>query len=391
MRKFIVVLVACVWVYCGSPAHAQGPMLVPGAASPVRVGSGSGRVLLADINRDGHLDLITQHILTSNIALLSGDGKGHYSPFDGTPMRLGYQPGAIAIGDVNNDGILDLGVTSRDDTSEYVHVLVGNGNGSFMPVSGSPFTVSASAKSYKPSVQFVDVNEDKNLDAVAANGRRNTIEILFGDGRGRFSRGSIVNSEPSFNNYSFALGEVDGDGRLDLVAACSDTGVEPGRMAITHGDGKGEFKDDHGSRFAVPSGFRVGTLADMNGDRHLDIVAYHETELSVLHNQGSGKFTPDVGSTWRLGMRAFAVVVADINRDKIPDLVAATVGHTAPYKSRVEILLGDGRGFASAPGSPFPVGPGAYNVAVGDVDENGELDIAASSFEGDGVTILLGR
>ena len=187
MRKFAVVLVAGVWIYCGSQAHSQEPLLVAGPSSPVTVGHGSGRVLLADINRDGHLDLVTQHLLSSSIAILSGDGKGHFASFDGAPMRLGYQPGTITLGDVNNDGILDLGVTSRDDNSEYVHILLGNGSGSFKPASGSPFTASASEKSYKPSLQLVDVNEDKNLDIVAANGRRNTIEILFGDGRGRFS------------------------------------------------------------------------------------------------------------------------------------------------------------------------------------------------------------
>ena len=172
-------------------------------------------------------------------------------------------PGTITIGDVNHDGILDLGVASRDEDSEYVHVLRGDGRGSFEPVSGSPFTVSASAKAYKPSLQFVDVNEDKNLDIVAANGRRNTIEILFGDGRGRFSPPSIVKLEPGYNNYSFALGDIDGDGHLDLVAASSDPGVEPGLMVTMHGDGKGGFKDDPGSRLSVPSGSRVGALADL--------------------------------------------------------------------------------------------------------------------------------
>jgi hypothetical protein len=90
-------------------------------------------------------------------------------------------------------------------------------------------------------------------------------------------------------------------------------------------------------------------------------------------------------------MPAFAVVVADINRDKIADLVVATVGHTAPYRSKIAVLFGDGRGFTQAPGSPFTAGPGAYNVAVADVNKDGKLDIAASSFEGDGITIMLGR
>jgi hypothetical protein len=89
MRKFAVVLVAGVWIHCGPQARSQGPLLVPGPSSPVTVGQGSGRVLLADINRDGHLDLLTQHLLNSSVAILSGDGQGNFASFDGAPLRLG--------------------------------------------------------------------------------------------------------------------------------------------------------------------------------------------------------------------------------------------------------------------------------------------------------------
>jgi hypothetical protein len=334
---------------------------------------------------------VTQHLLGSNIALLSGDGGGHFAWFDGAPLRLCYQPGAAAIGDVNNDGIPDLGIPSRDAGSKYLHVLLGDGRGGFKPVPGSPVTVSSTVKTYKPSLRFLDVNEDRNLDIVAANGRRNTVEILFGDGRGGFTSPSVVALEPGHNNYTFALGDVEGDGHLDLLFEGDDTGVEPGRVRTLRGDGKGGFPGDLGPRSSVPSGFHVKALADVNGDRRPDVVFNSRTELGVWLNQGDGRFTPAAGSPWPLGAEAFAVVVADLNRDHHADLVAATVDHTKPFRSRVVLLLGDGKSFTPAPGSPFPVGPGAYNLAVGDVNEDAKLDVAASSFEGDGVTILLGR
>jgi hypothetical protein len=391
MREFIVAMVMCAWANCGLQIHAQEASLLPGPSSRVTVGRGSGFILLADINRDGHLDLITQHLLSSQIGLFAGDGKGHFAKFHGAPLHLSYQPGAIAISDVNNDGSPDLGVTSRDDRGEYVHILVGDGSGHFTPALGSPFTASASMKTYKPSIQFADINNDRKVDVMAANGRRNTIEILVGDGRGRFERASIVPLETGFDSHTFALGNIDGDSNLDLVAASFGRNVKPGQLAVLRGDGTGAFKEDRGSLTSVPLGFRVGTLADMNGDDHLDVVAINGAEVGVLLNQGSSKFAPDVAIRLRLEMPAFAVVAADMNRDKYADLVVATVGPTAPYISKIAVMFGHGRVFAPAPGAPFPAGPGGNNLVVGDINEDGKLDIAASSFEGDDVTILLGQ
>jgi hypothetical protein len=373
------------------------PLFVPAPASPVAVGPGSGEVLLVDINYDGHLDMLTKHLLNQSLSVRLGDGEGHFAPAAENSMSFSYGPGAIALGDVNNDGILDLGVASKDSQRESVRILLGSRKGAFSLAPGSPFIASAPIEFYKPSLRFVDLNEDGKLDIVTANGRRNTVEIFLGGGRGGFSPGAVVKLESGRWFYSFALGDVDGDGHLDLVTASSDPqpNAGPGRVMTRRGDGKGGFLDAAGPTLSVAPDPRVATLADVNGDGRLDIVLSHGRSnlLSVLLNEGKDTFTPRPGSPINLGMPAFEMVAVDVNSDKNTDLIVATVDSvTAPFESKIVVLLGDGRGFfAPALGSPFAAGPGAYHLTVGDVDEDGKLDIAASSFEGNSVTLLLGR
>jgi alkaline phosphatase len=139
----------------------------------------------------------------------------------------------------------------------------------------------------------------------------------------------------------------------------------------------------------------VAAVADIDGDRSPDVVLTHQERnaLSVLVNDGSGRFSPVEGSPIALRLPAAAVIVADVNRDNAADLVATTVNSTAaPYDSEVVVLLGTGRGqFAAASASPFRAGRGAFMLASGDVNADGRLDFAASSFSGDGTTVLLGQ
>ena len=107
-------------------------------------------------------------------------------------------------------------------------------------------------------------------------------------------------------------------------------------------------------------------------------------------NEGKGRFAHAPGSPIQLDWPVWEVIARDINRDHIPDLICATVNHNKPFDSKIVVLLGDGHGgLKPAPGSPFPAERGAYTLSLGDVNEDGKVDIVSSSFEGDAVTVLL--
>lgn len=381
MKRFPTLIVFVVMGYA-LQVYAQGPLFSPAPGSPVTVGEGSGRVVLVDVNRDSRLDLVTQHLQHHVVTVQLGDGTGRFAQAPGSPITLAYSPGDIKLGDVNNDGLLDLGVTSSE--RDAVDIFLGNGSGKFSPAPGSPFLASASVEFNTHGLQLLDINEDGKLDIITTSNQQNTFATLIGNGRGGFSQGPQATFPAGQGRYAFTFGDLDGDGHLDVVIANGEAGFgEPGRVMMLRGDGKGAFKNL--SETPVPTAPRYVTTGDVDGDGRPDIVTTHgSNQLGVLLNRGGGKFAPAPASPYDLGALAWAVFVADVNRDKQNDLVLAT-------EDSVTVLFNGRSGFAPAPGSPFGAGPGAFYLTTGDINRDGNLDVVASSFGGKAVTVLLRR
>jgi hypothetical protein len=374
---FGAIALAATWLW-------QPPQFVPAPGSPLEVGEGSGTILLADVNGDRHVDLLTRHLLTNRINVQIGDGRGGFRPAAKSAIAFDYRPGDMALGDLDNDGALDLVVTPGD--RDLLDVLIGNGTGGFTRTAGSPITVTTEIEPLnKRTLHLVDLDEDGKLDAVTANGRRrNSFAIMFGNGRGGFVRGPIVELDTGQDGYALAFGDMNGDGHLDVVNA-SRAGYDdrsPGRMIVLDGDGKGGFRR-RSAAMTLPAGPRWLQLGDLNRDSRLDVVVAHPNRvLSIMLNDGRGSFV--AASPQQLPGETHFFQLLDVDRDGHSDLVAPTV-------DSVTVLLGDRGTFRPAPGSPFRAGPGAYHVGVGDIDEDGRLDLVASSFGGSAVTVLLGR
>ena len=375
--------------------RAQTPLFE--AATPILFGGGSGQLALVDINGDKHLDLVV-HRAQQGIEVRLGDGRGHFSAAPGGPLALGnIEPGAMALGDVTADGHVDLVVAHKDHDNEYITVFESDGHG--FPSDGNGglrrtkrYGTSKAIEFWKPAIRLADVDGNGSTDIVTSNGRRNTIEILLAtrqDGAGlMFTAAPVVTLTPGSSFYTFGVGDLDADGHVDLVTTFDSTST---RVEIRKGFGNGRFEEPSGG-VAARAGARVAAVADLNGDSRPDVVVSHSDSgwMSILLNDGRGSLTQAPQSPRDLGREAWGVVVSDVNRDKRPDIVAATVNsRMRPYESRVAVLLGDG--FAPAPGSPFPVGNGAYQLAVGDINEDGKPDVVTSSFETGSISVLLGH
>ena len=203
-----------------------------------------------------------------------------------------------------------------------------------------------------------------------------------------FTIAPVVTLTPGSSFYTFGVGDLDADGQVDLVTTFDSTTT---RVEFRKGMGNGRFQELSGG-VAVRAGARVAAVADLNADSRPDVVVNHTDSgwMSILLNNGRGSLTHAPQSPRDLGRESWGLVVSDMNRDRRPDIVAATVNsRMRPYESRVAVLLGGG--FAAAPGSPFQVGHGAYQLAAGDINEDGKPDVVTSSFEGDSIAVLLGR
>jgi hypothetical protein len=369
----------------GNPIRIQQPLFV--AAPDVPVGPGSGQILLADLNEDGKVDLVARHLLQRQVSIFLGDGKGNFAAGPAPRLTLPYQPGTIALADMNGDRHADLIVTSSQ--RDELDILSGDGLGNFTRVARAPFGAGPSANFYTRGLFVADIDEDGRPDAIITNGRDSTFSVLFTLPGGAFADPRVVHREANqaLERQIFAAGDINGDGHVDVVmATLTDDPARPGRVAFYMGDGKGEFRLA-AKTLSVPSSPHFVTLADVNADGRPDLLISHSGSplISVLLNGGGLDFEAAPGSPFNAGAETFDLDVADVNSDGAADLIGAT-GPT------VRVWLGDRSGrFAGAAGSSFRTSPGAYHLAVRDINGDGSPDIVTPSFEGSVATVLLSR
>jgi hypothetical protein len=148
------------------------------------------------------------------------------------------------------------------------------------------------------------------------------------------------------------------------------------------GDGKGGF----GAAANLPVGTSPYSVAvgDFNGDQKLDLAVANNgsNNISVLLGNGMGGFASSMSVS--TGAQPTFVMVGDFNGDQKPDLAAANSG-----SSSVSVLLGDGMGgFAAATNSPFSANSNPYSVAAGDFNGDQKPDLAIGSNRGYRISVL---
>ncbi len=176
-----------------------------------------------DVNGDGAPDVVTTNFEGGNVTVLLGDGKGGFGEAPGSPFPAGEGPFSLALADVDRDGHLDLAVSNfsgraGDTSHDAVNVLLGDGRGGFRLMKGSPFATGAGPV----AVAVGDVDGDGWPDVVTANASGDDVTVLLGDGHGSFR--PRVKRTAGREPYRVALGDVDGDGRAEIFVANHGSG-----------------------------------------------------------------------------------------------------------------------------------------------------------------------
>ncbi|MBS1823527.1 MAG: Ig-like domain repeat protein [Acidobacteria bacterium] len=319
------------------------------------------KILLADFNRDGNTDIALgcSDGVYGGVAILLGNGDGSFQA--PTWQSTGDLSG-MAMGDFNNDGILDIALT--DKTLKDVKVMLGNGNGTFR----SPVTV-ANPPRFTGDIVAADFNGDGNDDlayvikTAAPASNLSDLYIALGKGDGTFKTPTLLASQVG---EFLTTGDTNNDNIADIVSSTVflDAGLPAphtsNSMFVLIGNGNGTFQSPVSYLSDIPSDPH---LADVNGDGKADIIAGGSYGALVYLGNGDGTFQaynePVIGG-FKL---TYAVNAGDYNNDGNADLIG-----TDAQSPRAAVALSEVRQAADSVAltgvAVFPLGSGIHNVAA---------------------------
>ncbi len=316
-----------------------------------------------DFNGDGFVDIAYGDKVTGEdmkIVILAGDGQGGFTQLtevfafaDDFLDFSFYYPGDLQVGDVDEDGALDL----VSFTTAGQRVIFGNGDGTFREAVDHYDIDQQGVQGRGPESYLIDLDGDGHLDIVEAAGQSTgIIRVRPGDGSGAFGVPRSVDIVQGAGPLAFA--DIDHDGKLDIV-----------HVGTSSGGGGTDLPDA-----VVYAGKRDGLVdmlaTDLNDDANEEVLAINEDSdrLTIYVGDNLGGLTrqPDLLT----GRAPRAVTVADLDGDGRLELITAN-------RAGRSLSVFSGSIAAGYTHSEFPAGNGVIDVEAGDLDDDGHVDLVA--------------
>jgi hypothetical protein len=397
-------------------------------AVPTNTGNGIGilprGIALADLDKDGNLDAAVANYTSGTVGVLLGNGDGTFDPSVGT--TVGVNPYGIVVADFNEDGKVDIATANNGEAR--VGILINTSSGAGVVSFATVAKIAVQAGSIELAV--ADLDDNTHADLAVANSTANTTSILLGSGTGAFA--AAVSYDVGVTPRAISIVDVDQDGKLDVLASnlgqLNGVITVDGTISLLRGVGNGaletaitlptvvapmwittaDFDNDEKLDLAVlsrdigflqilldpdgtlPTALRLpssgplrGAATDLDGDGRSDLaVSGGGGTMLDLFVSGGGVLTSH--TQYGTGATPYAVAFADLDGDTIDELAVSNYATT----SSVWVRKGLGGGAFAASHTPYTVVANPTKIAAGDLDNDGDLDLAVSGYSAGVVQIL---
>ena len=333
-------------------------------------------VALADFNGDRNLDMAVSDVNDSSVHIFLGNGDGTFRRGANYSIESTVSlPYIMRVSNLNNDTRPDLIVANL--LTRNVDIFLGNGDGTFQ----SQIVVSTGADAYPTDVTVGDVNNDGRLDLVVSNYLSNTVGVFLGVGNGTFQAQRTLSTGGDSSPASVVIRDFDNDNQSDIAVINS----ENSSVAVFLGYGNGFFRSPITTNISIGVAW-LGS-SDFNGDGKHDVVVLgtQNKNLAILFGNGDGTFRFSSFLLMKDDSFTYYFDVVDMNNDGRQDIVVPD-----EFNGNIVIFLSNSDGSFQAQ-KIFPTGANiaSWWTAAGDFNNDNRLDIAVANENAGNVGILL--
>jgi len=343
----------------------------PAAAYPTT--AQSTMLVLGDFTGSGNVDVLnlewanSQGIVCNCVEVLPGNGDGTLgTPISTTPVPYNISGGAIATGDFNNDGKLDVAISGAFFSTYQVDILLGNGSGAF--TDDGYYVLSGGG----PVATGYFTSDKTKVDLAVANG--DGVGVLLGNGDGTFEPPAYYDTG-GYSTWVIAE-DLDGDGNTDL--ATSDAGGgPPGGASVLKGNGDGTFQAASLYSLGDRRGANYIASADFNNDGKPDLALVGLDKVITLLNTGTATFSPTLPLTFSgqlIGKSGAPQTVSLTNSGTTPMTISSVASSGPPFRMTANTCSG-----SLAPGAQCSITAEFTAQVIGAVSGGITINDSASS------------